>query len=89
MKVVLGYSGSLDTSAAIRLLAAQPGTSVVALILDLGQDRDLQQLRTQAISLGDVLTYGGVVLVVVHAMRRRDEDLAAEPVSGGIARAEG
>lgn len=54
MKVVLGYSGSLETSAAIRLLAARPGTTVVALVLDLGQDRDLQQLRTQATSLGAV-----------------------------------
>jgi len=36
---------------------------------------------SQAISLGDIYTYGGVLVVIVAAMRRRIEDEAAEVVT--------
>ncbi len=40
-RIVLAYSGGLDTSVAIRWLAEQYGAEIVAVTLDLGQGREL------------------------------------------------
>jgi argininosuccinate synthase len=57
-KVVLAYSGGLDTSVAIRWLQETKGLDVVALTLDLGQDgADLAAIVAKAKALGCVEAY--------------------------------
>ncbi|MBI4505104.1 MAG: argininosuccinate synthase [Chloroflexi bacterium] len=52
-KVVLAYSGGLDTSVAIRWLQEQYGLEVVCLTVDLGaNDRDLSTVRERALQIG-------------------------------------
>lgn len=61
-RVVLAYSGGLDTSVAIGWLAEQTGAEIVAVALDLGQDgEDMDDIRERA------LTCGAVESVVVDA----------------------
>ena len=50
MKIVLAYSGGLDTSVAIRWLAERYDAEVVALTIDLGSsERDLEEVRAKAL----------------------------------------
>jgi argininosuccinate synthase len=51
-KVVLAYSGGLDTSVILRWLKEQYGCEVVAFCADLGQGEDLQAIRQKAIRTG-------------------------------------
>jgi argininosuccinate synthase len=53
-RVILAYSGGLDTSVAIPWLAEQYGAEVIALTLDLGQGRELEQIRERALATGAV-----------------------------------
>ena len=51
-KIVLAYSGSLGTSIAIPWLAEEYGAEVVTVTLDLGQGRELADVRARALALG-------------------------------------
>ncbi|MGI8334698.1 argininosuccinate synthase [Actinomadura scrupuli] len=52
-RVVLAYSGGLDTSVAIPYLAEQTGSDVIAVALDVGQDgEDLEVIRKRALACG-------------------------------------
>ena len=51
-KVVLAYSGGLDTSVIIPWLIENYGCEVVAFCADLGQGDDLQAVRKKAIKSG-------------------------------------
>jgi argininosuccinate synthase len=52
-RVVLAYSGGLDTSVAIPYIAEQTGAEVVAVALDVGQDgEDLEVVRKRALACG-------------------------------------
>ncbi|MFC9978040.1 argininosuccinate synthase [Spirillospora sp. NPDC127200] len=54
-RVVLAYSGGLDTSVAIPYLAEQTGGEVVAVALDLGQGgEDMDTIRKRALACGAV-----------------------------------
>ncbi len=54
-KVVLAYSGGLDTSVAIRWLMDEKNVDVIALAVDVGQERqDLEVVRTKALGIGAV-----------------------------------
>src|SRR5262245_39427297 len=53
-KVVLAYSGGLDTSVAIRWLKEVRGFDVIALTIDLGNDKDLQTVEKRAIEIGAI-----------------------------------
>jgi len=54
-KVVLAYSGGLDTSVAIRWLIDNHDVDVIALAIDVGQERqDLETVRQKALSVGAV-----------------------------------
>ena len=54
-KCVLAYSGGLDTSVAIRWIMEHRGLDVVALAVDVGQERqDLEFVRQKAIDIGAV-----------------------------------
>jgi len=51
-RIVLAYSGGLDTSVAIPWLAERHGAEVIAVTLDLGQGRELEQVRERALAIG-------------------------------------
>jgi len=51
-KVVLAYSGGLDTSVAIRWIKEKYGMDVIALTVDVAGDRDLEGTRQKAMRVG-------------------------------------
>lgn len=51
-KIVLAYSGGLDTSVAIRWLKEEKGYDVIALTVDVGMDRDRETLQSRAMAAG-------------------------------------
>jgi argininosuccinate synthase len=53
-KVVLAYSGGLDTSVAIKWIQENYGYDVVALTIDLGSERNLPEIRERALKVGAV-----------------------------------
>jgi argininosuccinate synthase len=53
-KIVLAYSGGLDTSVAIRWLKEDRGYDVVALTVDVGMDRSREELQSRAMAAGAV-----------------------------------
>jgi argininosuccinate synthase len=53
-KIVLAYSGGLDTSVAIPWLAERYGAEIVAVTLDLGQGKELADVRDRALAIGAV-----------------------------------
>ena len=69
-KVVLAYSGGLDTSIIIPWLKQNYGCEVIAMIGDLGQREDLEAIRKKALATGASAAY--------------IEDLREEFVSGYI-----
>ena len=56
-KVVLAYSGGLDTSVAIPWLTETKGAEVVAVTVDVGQPVDLEKVRAKAKASGAVRAY--------------------------------
>ncbi len=57
-RVVLAYSGGLDTSVAIGWIAERTGKEVVAVAVDVGQDgEDLDVIRQRALDCGAVQAY--------------------------------
>ncbi|HTW55731.1 MAG TPA: argininosuccinate synthase [Thermoplasmata archaeon] len=56
-KVVLAYSGGLDTSVAIPWLQEKKGLDVVAVTVDVGQPVDLERVRRKALASGAVAAY--------------------------------
>ncbi len=53
-KVVLAYSGGLDTSVGIRWLKEERGYDVIALTIDLGNEKDLQTVEKRAYEIGAI-----------------------------------
>jgi argininosuccinate synthase len=53
-RVVLAYSGGLDTSVAVRWLTDEMGAEVIALGADVGQGGDFDALRHRALAAGAV-----------------------------------
>ena len=51
-RIVLAYTGGLDTSAAIAWLKEKYNADVVAVTLDLGQGRELTDVRERALAVG-------------------------------------
>ena len=51
-KVVLAYSGGLDTSVAIRWLQEKYNMEVIAVTVDVGSERDLPAIRDKALRIG-------------------------------------
>jgi argininosuccinate synthase len=86
-RIVLAYSGSLATSAAIPWLREQHDAEVVTVTLDVGQERELAAVRERALALGAVRA---------HVVDARDEfvrdfllpALAAGALDGGAALAQ-
>jgi argininosuccinate synthase len=67
-RVVLAYSGGLDTSVAVKWIGKEWGAEVVALAVDVGQDVDWDTVRTRA------LAAGAVEAIVVDARAEFAED---------------
>lgn len=53
-RIVLAYSGGLDTSVAIPWLRETHGAEIIAVTLDVGQGRELNQIRERAMSSGAI-----------------------------------
>lgn len=53
-KVVLAYSGGLDTSVAVRWMIEELGVEVVAVACDVGQDGDWDAIKERALAAGAV-----------------------------------
>jgi argininosuccinate synthase len=53
-KVVLAYSGGLDTSVAIRWIKEHYRMDVYAVAIDLGEERDYQGIRDKALHIGAI-----------------------------------
>jgi argininosuccinate synthase len=53
-RIVLAYSGDLDTSVAIPWLAGTAGAEIVTVTMDLGQGKELEAVRDRALAAGAV-----------------------------------
>lgn len=53
-KVILAYSGGLDTSVAIRWIKEKYGYDVIAVALDVGEEKDLHFVKEKAYKVGAV-----------------------------------
>jgi len=53
-KVALAYSGGLDTSVAVRWLQEVRGFDVIAVAVDVGEQRDYEGIRRKALDIGAV-----------------------------------
>ncbi|QKE73587.1 argininosuccinate synthase [Arthrobacter citreus] len=56
-KIVLAYSGGLDTSVCIKWLQEKYNYDVIALCLDLGEGKDVEAVRQKALNLGAIKSY--------------------------------
>ncbi len=75
-RVVLAYSGGLDTSVAIGWIAAETGAEVIALAVDVGQGgEDLPAIRQRA------LDCGAVESIVVDARTEFAEEFLAPAIA--------
>ena len=63
-RIVLAYSGGLDTSVAIPWLAEKYSAEIIAVTLDLGQGKELEDVGNRARAVG---------AVQVHVIDIRDE----------------
>ena len=51
-KIVLAYSGGLDTSVAIKWLKEKYNTEIIAFYADIGQGEDTEPIREKALQTG-------------------------------------
>ena len=51
-RIILGYTGSLDTSVAIPWLAEHHEAEIIAVLLDMGQRGELVEFRERALAPG-------------------------------------
>ena len=53
-RVVLAYSGGLDTSVAVHWMGAELDLDVIAVAVDVGQDADFEAIRSRALAAGAI-----------------------------------
>jgi argininosuccinate synthase len=76
-RIVLAYSGGLDTSVALRWLADEYGAEVIALLVDVGQGIDRDQVTARATQAG------ASEVVVVDARQRFAEEFVLPILRAG------
>jgi len=76
-KVVLAYSGGIDTSAAIPWLKEHYGMDVITLTIDVGNERDFTFIRDKA------LKAGAIKALVVDAKKEFVEDYIWKALAAG------
>lgn len=85
-RVVLAYSGGLDTSVAVRWMIQEWGVEVICVLVDVGQDRDSSEdfdtIKARALSAG------ALECVVVDARDEMAEEFCARAIAAN-ARYEG
>ncbi len=74
-RVVLAYSGGLDTSVAVKWLQLEMGVEVVAVAVDVGQGGDFEAIRRRA------LAAGAVEAEVVDARSEMAEDFVVPAIA--------
>ncbi len=78
-RVVLAYSGGLDTSVAIRWMIEEWGVEIIAVLVDVGQDpnssESFDDLRARA------LAAGALECVIVDARREMAEEFCAKAIA--------
>lgn len=57
MKVVLAYSGGLDTSVCIKWLQEKYNAEVITLTADMGEGKDLEFIKQKALKIGAIKSY--------------------------------
>lgn len=82
-RIVLAYSGSLMTSAAIAWLARHDDVEIVTVTLDIGQARELAAVRERALSLGAVRAH------VIDAKEEFVRDFVLPSLQAGAVDAQG
>ena len=76
-RIVLAYSGGLDTSVALRWLADEYGAEVIALLVDVGQGIDRELVERRA------LQAGAAEVVIVDAREEFARDLVLPVLQAG------
>ena len=56
-RIVLAYSGGLDTSVILKWLGIEYGCEVIAFVADVGQGDDLEEVETKALATGASKVY--------------------------------
>ncbi|SFA90639.1 argininosuccinate synthase [Lentibacillus halodurans] len=56
-KIVLAYSGGLDTSVAVKWLQDKYGYDVIAAAIDVGEGKDLEFVKKKALDVGAIKSY--------------------------------
>jgi argininosuccinate synthase len=56
-KIVLAYSGGLDTSVSVKWIQEKYGYDVIAVSLDVGEGKDLEAIKNKALNVGAIKSY--------------------------------
>jgi argininosuccinate synthase len=56
-KIILAYSGGLDTSVSVKWIQDKYGYDVIALGLDVGEGKDLEAIKNKALNVGAIKAY--------------------------------
>lgn len=82
-RVVLAFSGGVEAAAALRRLAARLEAEVITVTLDLGQGRELEHVREQALEAGAVRAH------VIDARDAFAHDILLPALAAGVIEAGG
>jgi argininosuccinate synthase len=77
VKVVLAYSGGLDTSVAIRWIKEKYGFDVIAATIDVGNEKDFKAVKDKALKVG------AIKAVVIDAKKTFVEDYIFPTLKAG------
>ncbi len=77
-KCVLAYSGGLDTSVAVRWIAEQYNVEVIALAVDVGEEKNYEAIRQKALDVGAVES------LVVNAKQEFFDDFITRAIGANL-----
>ena len=79
-KVVLAYSGGLDTSVLVKWLQEKYGFDVIAVNIDVGNEKDFTTVRQKALDAGAIES----VVIDAKEQRIQKETVGAAPVTAEV-----